>query len=73
MANEGPRFRSGWEIPWGCTTDLIAGLIYLGIGYVASFLFEQEWHVGHYLMLLAVLALVVGAIRIYRRSRQTLP
>ena len=50
-----------------------AMLVVLGVGYLASFLLENEWHLAHYLTFLAVILLVVGAILVYRRSRQVLP
>lgn len=73
MADEEPPRRSGWEIPWGYFFELTLALILLGFSYVASFLFEWEWNLAHYLTLAAVILVLAGATMVYRRSRQILP
>jgi hypothetical protein len=49
-----------------------AGLVY-GVQYLASFFSKREWHLRHYLGLIALALVVTAAIAIYRRSRQILP
>jgi hypothetical protein len=60
-------------MPWGYFFEFALMLILMGVGYLASFRLEEEWHHAHYLILIALILLGIGAIALYRRSRQVLP